>query len=127
MSELAPEISIEPYKRIVIHELIEYRFADLVDLILVSAHAAGGTTVPLIQWCNGVVFQIQPFNPNSERVIEEQLKGVVHYNAVTFALKEKFEHEVRNGLGMVRLIDSSVNPNFVTLTEALKKRSRIST
>jgi hypothetical protein len=123
---MAPEISIEPYKRIVIHELIEYRFPDLVDMILVGARAAGGTTVPLIQWCNGVVFQIQPFNPNSEKVIEEQLKGVIHYNAVTFAFKEKFEPEVRAVLGTVRLIDSSVNPNFVTLTEALKKRSKIS-
>jgi hypothetical protein len=120
-----PEIIVEPYKKIVVHELIEYHFDDMIDTILLGTRAAGGTTVPILQWCNGVVFQIQPFNPNSDTVIEEQMHGVIHYAAVTFAMKEKFEAEVRKPLGIVRLVDTSVNPNFVVLTETLKAYSKL--
>lgn len=117
------EIVIEPYKRIVIHEVIEYRLTDLVSLIISQASAAGGTTIPMINWCNGVVFQIGPFNPNSEKVISEQLKGIIHYSAVTFATKEYFEREVRTADGIVRLVDQSANENFVRLGQVLKARA----
>ncbi len=119
-----PEIVIEPYKRIVIHEAIEYRFDDYVELVLTGARAAGGTTIPLIQWCNGIVFQVVPFNPSSEKVIEQQLEGVVHYSTVSFALKEKYEPEVRLALGTLRLVNAGANPSFVALADMLKQRSK---
>lgn len=117
-------IVIEPYKKIVIHEIIENRFNDLVATILSGTRAAGGTTIPMMFWCNGVVFQIQPFNPNSDQVIGEQLKGTIHWAAVTFATKEKFEAEVRSSEGTVRLVDQSANRNFVELAALLKTRSK---
>ncbi len=122
-----PEIVIEPYKKIVIHEAIEYRFDDYVDLVLTGARAAGGTTIPLIQWCNGIVFQVVPFNPSSEKVIEQQLEGIVHYSTVSFALKERYEPEVRLALGTLRLVNASANPNFVALADMLKQRSKFKT
>ncbi len=119
-----PEIIIEPYKKIVIHEVIEYQFIDYVELVLTGARAAGGTTIPLVQWCNGIVFQVVPFNLNSEAVIEQQLEGTIHYNSVSFALKEKFEPEVRSPLGTLRLINASANPNFVALADLLRQHSK---
>ncbi len=126
-SKTGPEIVIEPYKRIVIHEAIEYRFDDYVDLVLTGARAAGGTTIPLIQWCNGIVFQVVPFNPNSEKVIEQQLEGIIHYSTVSFALKERYEPEIRLALGTLRLVNASANPNFVALADMLKLRSKFKT
>lgn len=125
--EASPEIVIEPYKKIVIHEAIEYRFDDYVDLVLTGARAAGGTTIPLIQWCNGIVFQVVPFNPNSEKVIEQQLEGIIHYSTVSFALKEKYDSEVRLALGTLRMVNASANSNFIALADMLKQRSKFKT
>lgn len=120
MSVEPAKIVIEPYKRIVTHEVLENRFTDLVSGILKQTHAAGGTTIPQINWCGGIVFQISGFSPNSEAVIKAQLEGTVHYSAVTFAVKDKYEREVRLSEGTVYLIDQSANPNFVKLAEMLK-------
>jgi hypothetical protein len=88
---------------------------------------AGGTTIPIIQWCNGIVFQVVPFNLNSEKVIEEQLEGVIHYSTVSYALKERYEPEVRMGLGTLRMVNASANSNFIALADMLKQRSKFKT
>ena len=118
------KIEVEPYSRIVIHEVVEYPLENFLDLILMGAHAAGGTTIPLLQWAEGVVLQIQPFNPDSEAVIEEQLKGTVHYAGVAFSLKERFEPEIRTPKGTIRLIDGGANANLSKVAIFLKSRSK---
>jgi len=123
MSEEA-EIVIEPYKKIVVHEIVEFPLNEWVEMILSGTRAAGGTTIPMVNWCNGVAFQISPFNPNSDEVISEQLKGTIHYAAVTFATKERFEREIRISEGTIRLVDRSVNPNLLKLAKVLKTRAQ---
>jgi hypothetical protein len=124
MSAEAAEIVIEPYKKIVIHEVIENRFPDLVNAVLNEARAAGGTTIPQLSWCGGIVFQVFPFSAESEAVIKAQLQGTIHYSNVTFAVKEKYEKEVRMPEGSVFLVDESANLNFVRLAEKLRERAR---
>ena len=126
MADKGVEVTIEPYQRIVVHEVVEYRLNDFLDLILLHTQAAGGTTIPLVQWAESVLFQIQPFNPDSEVVIEEQLKGGVHYAAVAFAVKDRFESEVRTSRGTVRLVDASSNSNLCSIARFLKARSKFS-
>jgi hypothetical protein len=123
MSEEA-EIVIEPYKKIVVHEIVEFPLNEWVEMILSGTRAAGGTTIPMVNWCNGVAFQISPFNPNSDEVISEQLKGTIHYAAVTFATKERFEREIRISEGTIRLVDRSANPNLLKLAKVLKTRAQ---
>jgi hypothetical protein len=118
------EIVLEPYRKIVVHEIVELRLNDWVEMIISETRAAGGTTIPMVNWCNGVAFQVAPFNPNSEEVISEQLKGIVHFAAVTFATKERFERELRISEGTIRLVDQSANPNFVKLAKVLKSRAK---
>ncbi|MGQ9781057.1 MAG: hypothetical protein ACUVQ8_02215 [Nitrososphaeria archaeon] len=124
MDSQSIDVVIEPYRKIVVHELIEYVLEDWIDMILAGIRSVGGT-MPTLFWCNGVVFQTSPFNPNSESIIKEQLKGIVHYSAVTFALKEKFESEIRSDKGTILLIDVSANPNFAKLAQKLKANSRL--
>ena len=124
MEENHVEIVIEPYQKMVIHEIVEYRLNDFLDLILIGGQAAGGTTIPLLQWAEGIVFQIQPFNPDSEAVIEEQLKGVIHYAAAHFAIKDRFEPEVRTGRGTIRLVDTSASANIRNIAQFLKDGSQ---
>jgi hypothetical protein len=123
MSEEA-EIVIEPYKKIVVHEIVEFPLNEWVEMILSGTRAAGGTTIPMVNWCDGVAFQISPFNPNSDEVISEQLKGIIHYAAVTFAIKERYEREIRISEGTIRLVDRSANPNLLKLARVLKTRAQ---
>ena len=119
------EITIEPYRKIVIHEVVEIAFTDLIDQILNQTRAAGGTTIPMLSWCNGVAFQIMPFNSNSEEIIRESLRGTIHYAAVTFALKQKFEREIMRKGGTVLLLNQSANVNFMALAETMKAAAKL--
>lgn len=119
------QISIEPYRKIVIHEVIELAFSDLIDQILNQTRAVGGAAIPMLSWCNGIVFQISSFNPNSEEIIKESLRGTIHYSAVTFAVKEAFEREIIRSSGTVRLLNQAANANFVALSEVLKRNAKL--
>lgn len=125
MEDKKIEIAVERYQKIVIHEIIEYKLGDLIDLTLLGQQTAGGTTIPLLQWAGGVVFQITPFNPDSEAVIEEQLNGVIHYASVMFAVKEKFENELRTPGGTVRLLDASAAETLRELGKYLRAHSKL--
>ena len=113
------EIEYQPFKKIVIHEAIKYSFDELVMEVLLQARALGGTAVPSIGWCNGVAFIIQQF-PLTDSIVDEMLRGVVHYAGILYAIKEDYEPEVRTSFGIVRLINRCNNPNFVKLAEFLK-------
>jgi hypothetical protein len=116
------EIVIEPWKKLVIHEVIEYRFEDYVRDILANARAAGGG-IAAIKWANGVVLGTSAF-PDSETTLQEKIKGVLHYSSVVFAMKEKYEKQVIRDVGTLNLLDVSVNDIFRDLAEILKKQSK---
>lgn len=116
------EIIIEPWKKLIIHEIIEYNFDDWVTQIAFSSKTAGGA-IPTINWVNGVVFQSFNF-PDTNSVIDEKLKGVLHWSSVMFAVKEKFEKQIIKDNATINLIDVSVNQIFQELAEKLKAHSR---
>jgi hypothetical protein len=116
------EISVEPWKKLVIHEIIEYDFADWVKQIAFSTRSSGGG-IPTMQWANGVVFSPSNF-PTTNATIEEQLKGTLHWSSVSFAIKEKFEHQIVSDNATINLVNVSVNDIFQELAQNLKKRSK---
>lgn len=116
------EIRFEPWKEIVVHEVIERKFDDWVNVIINNLKTGGGG-IPSLNWAGGIVFQAAPFSP-SEKVVEEQLKGIVHYSNVIFAIKERYEQTVRKEQWSINLSDVSHNPIFVKLAEELKKQSK---
>ncbi len=105
------EIIVEPWKKLVIHELLEYKFEDLAKLVATQSVQQGGTAIPTISWAEGVAFLISPFPDESEVIIEEKLKGIIHYNTVLFALKPGFEAEIfmRGSQIRINLIDVGTN------------------
>lgn len=116
------EIVIDPWKKLVIHELTEYGFEDLLRVMAATARAVGGGIVSL-NWANGIAFQIMPF-PQSEAIVEESLKGIIHYSNILFALKDKFEKEIRKDYGTFLMADTSSNEHFMQLSSVLKKNSK---
>jgi hypothetical protein len=116
------EISIEPWKKLVIHEIIEYDFDDWVKQIAFSTRSSGGG-IPTMQWANGIVFSPSNF-PTTNSTVEEQLKGILHWSSVSFAIKEKFVHQIVSDNATINLVDVSVNDIFQELASSLKKRSK---
>ncbi|CDI05771.1 conserved hypothetical protein [Candidatus Nitrosotenuis uzonensis] len=116
------EIIIEPWKKLIIHEIIEYNFDDWATQIAFSSKTAGGV-IPTINWVNGIVFQSFNF-PDTNSVIDEKMKGVLHWSSVMFAVKEKFEKQIIKDNATINLVDVSVNQIFQELAEKLKAHSK---
>jgi hypothetical protein len=116
------EITIEPWKKLIIHEVIEYSFDDWMTQIAFSSKTAGGA-IPTINWANGIVFQSFNF-PDTNIIVEEKLKGVLHWSSVMFAIKEKYEKQLIKDNATINLIDVSVNEIFKKLADRLKEHSK---
>ncbi len=116
------DIRIEPWKSLVIHEVIEYKFDDFMQLLSSQSRTVGGG-IPTINWANGIVFQFALL-PDTETIIEEKLKGMLHWSMVMFAVKDKFEKQIARDYGTINLVDVSTNEIFSKLAEILKKQSK---
>lgn len=116
------EISIEPWKKLVIHEIIEYNFEDWMMQIAFSSKTAGGG-IPAINWANGIVFQSFNF-PDTNTIVEEKIKGILHWSSVMFAVKDKYEKQIIKDNATINLIDVSVNEIFRELATKLKEQSK---
>ena len=121
------EIVVEPWKKLVIHELLEYKFEDLAKLVATQSVQQGGTAIPTISWAEGVAFLISPFPDESEVINEEKLRGIIHYNTILFALKPVFEAEIfmRGSQVRINLIDVGTNEIFRLLAKTLKTHAKI--
>ncbi len=121
------EIVVEPWKKLIIHELLEYKFEDLAKLVATQSVQQGGTAIPTISWAEGVAFLISPFPDESEVIIEEKLKGIIHYNTILFALKPTFEAEIfmRGSQIRINLIDVGTNDIFKKLAKTLKEHAKM--
>ena len=116
------EIVIEPWKKLIIHEVIEYNFDDWVTQIAFGSKTGGGA-IPTINWVNGIVFQSFNF-PDTNIIVEEKIKGVLHWSSVMFAVKEKYEKQIIKDNATINLVDVSVNEIFRELSEQLKIQSK---
>jgi len=116
------DITVEPWKKLIIHEIIEYQFDDWVKQIAFSTRSSGGG-IPTMQWTNGIVFASSSL-PTTNATVEEQLKGVLHWSSVSFAIKEKFEKQIVKENATINLVDVSVNEIFNKLSVELKAQSK---
>ena len=49
-AESPMEIVVEPWRKLIIHELLEYKFEDLAKLVATQSVQQGGTAIPTISW-----------------------------------------------------------------------------
>lgn len=116
------DIEIQPWKKLVIHEVIEYKFEEWANQIAFNAKSSGGG-IPTMQWVDGIVFSPVTF-PITNEVTKEQIAGTLHWSSVSFAIKEKFEKQIVQDNATINLIDVSVNKIFRDLAVTLKLQSK---
>jgi len=115
------EIIIEPWKKLIIHEVIEYKFDDWLNQVIANSQTGSG--IIQMNWANGIAFNAYVF-PDTDPVVEDKLKGVLHYSSVTFAIKEKFERQIIKGSATINFADASVNEIFGKMVDILKGQSK---
>ena len=116
------EIEIRPWERLVIRELVEYRLDEWVRQIAFGSRTSGGG-IPTMQWTGGVAFSPVPL-PNSDAVTAEQVRGVLHWSSVSFAIMEEYRNQIVHDHATINVIDVSANETFCELAAALRARSR---
>lgn len=117
------EIEAQPWTKIVIHEAMYYEYSELVKLSSIGVPL--GAVGHGLEWAEGVLFGFVPF-PATEVVIEEQLKGIIHWASVIWTLMEKYSDVIviQETKVKIPIINCSKNSTMRAVAQYLKKEVR---
>ena len=113
------DIEIQPIHKIVTFECNKFtkeEFFKRISLVVRSRQSVQ------LNWAEGIVFVITPYQPNSDVVIKEALKGTVYWSNVIFAKMEKYEPVLKFGAFEIPLFDQSTNSILKEVALWLKER-----
>ena len=118
------KITYEPWKTIVIHEIIQYDLQMLVHLRCLGVQS--GQLARPINWANGVAFAHNGMPPTNE-VIKEQLQGRLHWSSLQFAFMPKHQPLITITEGNIRVpvLDLSDNIIFRDMAEWIKRHYKL--
>ncbi len=117
-------ISFSPIKELVIHEIVDMDFNDLMRERVTPAG-----NMPLY-WCNGILFSFSSM-PMSRQVTKDYLEGKIHWIEVHYTKKDKFEpimemyDEHLSSTIKVRVIDTSKSLLHLEFIKWLKSNQKI--
>lgn len=115
------KVTFKKWEEVVIHEDIEYEFDDLIKNRMVGLRE-GSITAPLV-WAEGVVFSRNALPPTDD-VVREQLKGIIHFSAVEWALMPKYRSTLKSEGITTPIVDASENGTLIEVAKELKKRHK---
>jgi hypothetical protein len=113
------EIFTQPIKKIVVFECTELsneEFFQRMELIAKSGQPL------MLNWAEGIVFLFLPYQPNSDVIIEEALKGTVYWAGVTFSSMPKYQLIKKFGAREIPIVDQTSIPFLRQVAQWLKKR-----
>ena len=120
-------VEVEIYKTttLKVHDTLEYEFEDLLKEFVYDEEAGGEESkVRTLIWAQGVAMWITNIiNPTSE-IVNDEVNGTLHFQRVTYAIKEKFEKRVVRGNVTINLLDQEEQPLYRDLAKKLKERSQ---
>jgi hypothetical protein len=115
------EIVYLPWKKIVIHDVIEHQNKQFFEWFMGEAIKQNEAS-PAVSWANGIAFAVGNFL-ETPKLVKEKLNGNLHYAIVNFTRigqQVEFPVEVKGQRYSVRLSPTD-NPDFQELTSWLKK------
>ena len=113
------EFEYQPWKKIIIHEIVEFP----PDYFLTNAamSAPEGGRSPPLKWANGLIFVHQPIAP-TEDIIKEQIQGIIHWSSLHYARMRKFQNKIKRDRSVtVPLIDLSKHGIFGAMATWIKE------
>jgi hypothetical protein len=113
------KISYQPWEEIIIHEVVEYSLAALLEMQ--SFGVPPGSMGRSLMWANGVAFAYAAM-PVNDDVVAEQLKGRMHWASVVFATMPAYESAVLLQEMNIRVpvVDVSGNPTLYAVARWLR-------
>jgi len=113
------EIIVQPMKKIVIFNAQSFsieEFFKRIELMVKSGHHVG------LNWAEGIVFFSVPYQPNSDVIIEEAMKGTMYWATVIFSSMPKYQPIKKMGAREVPIIDQTLIPHLRQVAQWLEKR-----
>ena len=116
-------VKIELYKTEVlrVHDVLEYEFEDLLREFVYDEEAGGEESkVRTLIWAQGMAMWITYVERPSNAIMDDEVNGTLHFQRVTYAIKEKFEKRVVRGNVTINLLDQEEQPLYRDLAKKLK-------
>ena len=113
------EIMVQPIKKIVIFECTEFsteEFFKRIELVAISGQPVA------LNWAEGIVFLPVPYQPDSDIMIEQALKGTFYWATVMFSSMPKYQPIKKFGAREVPVIDQTSISYLRQVAQWLKKR-----
>ena len=120
-------VKIELYKteELRVHDVLEYKFEDLMQEFVSEEEAgAEGEKQRTLIWAHGVVMWIAYIERPTSQIVDDEVNGILHFQRVTYAIKEKFEKRLVRGNVTINLLDQDEIPLYRDLAKELKERSK---
>jgi hypothetical protein len=115
------EISLEPYKKVIIRSCFQYPEVDAFVEAMSMATPAGKYSG--FAWANGILFRHFPFLP-TDSLTKEYIKGNLYIDTLEFAFMSSYVKELTSKERGVVLAVANVSGNelFDSLTKWVKKK-----
>ena len=115
------EVEIYKTQKLEVHDTLEYEFEDLLKEFVYDEEAGGEEAkVRTLIWAQGMAMWITNIiNPTSE-IVNDEVNGILHFQRVTYASKEKFEKRIVRGNVTINLLDQNEQPLYRDLAKKLK-------
>lgn len=113
------EITLQPIKKIVILECTELsieEFFKRIELMAISGQPVG------LNWAEGIVFLALPYQPDNDIIIEQTLRGTMHWAAVMFSQMPEYQPIKKVGAREIPIIDQTPIPHLRQVAQWLKNR-----
>jgi hypothetical protein len=134
------KVTLKPWEEVVIHEPIQYTYDELIYIQSLGVQTGSLAPAPSLTyqptppqpsaliplyWAEGVVFTHVIMQP-TEDVIREQLRGIVHWVSIVWALMPNYQNIVVMKETNVRIpvINASQSETFCEVARALKKTAK---
>jgi len=119
MTEENIEITVQPIKKISTFQCIEFsieEFFKRIELLVKSGQQVA------LNWAEGIVFFSLPYQPHSDIVIEQALKGTFYWSMIMFSSMPKYQPIKKMGAREIPIIDQTSVTYLRQVAQWLRKR-----
>ena len=119
------KIYIYKTEELLVHDTLEYEFEDLLREFVYDEEAGGEEAkVRTLIWAQGMAMWITYIINPTSAIMDDEVKGILHFQRVTYAIKEKFEKRIVRGNVTINLLDQNEQPLYRDLAKKLKWHSQ---